>query len=184
MHEKPRILSTRTLAQTRVFHIEELDLRFSNGREVTFERLRGAASGAVLIVPVVDDETVLLVREYAAGLDRYELSFPKGLVEEGETAEQAANRELMEEAGYAAGKLSHVISMSLAPAYLDHITHVVMAEDLYEKRLVGDEPEAIEVVPWKIAAMDELIQRDDFSEARSMAALYIVKQQLSDRKAG
>jgi ADP-ribose diphosphatase len=183
MSEKPRILSSRTLARTRVFHIEELELRFSNGAEVTYERLRGSAGGAVLIVPLLDDQTVLLVREYVAGLDRYELSFPKGLVEKDESTEQAANRELMEEAGYAAGKLTHLMSMSLAPAYLDHMTHVVMAEDLYERRLPGDEPETIEVVPWKISAMDELTSRDDFSEARSIAALYIVKQQLADRKA-
>jgi ADP-ribose diphosphatase len=54
----------------------------------------------------------------------------------------------------------------------------VLASDLYEKRLDGDEPEPIEVVPWKISALDELMKCKDFTEARSVAALYRVRDLL------
>jgi hypothetical protein len=53
---------------------------------------------------------------------------------------------------------------------MSHQTHLVLARDLYEERLPGDEPEELEVVPWKLDALDQLILREDFSEGRSIAA--------------
>ena len=61
MRNKPRILNTQTLAKTRLFHIEQIDLRFANGVETRFERLISSPQGAVLIVPMLDDDTFLLV---------------------------------------------------------------------------------------------------------------------------
>jgi ADP-ribose diphosphatase len=57
-------------------------------------------------------------------------------------------------------------------------THMVLARDLYPERLPGDEPEELEVVPWKLARLHELILREDFSEGRSIAALFIAKEWL------
>jgi ADP-ribose diphosphatase len=54
----------------------------------------------------------------------------------------------------------------------------VLASELYPNRIDGDEPEPIEVVPWKIASMDELLKLQDFTEARSIAALYMVRDLL------
>lgn len=178
--KKPEILSTQTLAQTRLFRIEQVDLRFSNGVEVQYERLKGsrASGGAVMVIPMLDEDTVLLIREYAAGIERYELALPKGLIEVDEDVLQAANRELMEEVGYAAGQLSHLTSLSLAPGYLGHITQVVLARELRPQRLEGDEPEAIEVVPWSLGRLHELVQREDCTEARSIAALFMYRERL------
>ncbi|MGA7802462.1 MAG: ADP compounds hydrolase NudE [Gammaproteobacteria bacterium] len=179
MVKKPDILNIETIAQTRLFTIEQLDLRFANGVEVQFERIRGSAAGAVLIVPMVDADRVLLIREYAAGSERYELGLPKGRVEDGEDLLAAANRELMEEVGYGARRLRLLKSLSLAPGYLSQTTHVILAQDLYAERMPGDEPEEIEVVPWQLSRLDELLMRDDCTEARSIAALYLVRETLN-----
>jgi len=69
-------------------------------------------------------------------------------------------------------------SLSLAPGYLGHVTHIILAQELSEHREEGDEPEEIEVVPWKIDEIDQLLERDDFAEGRSVAALYLLKQVL------
>ncbi|MDX1813056.1 MAG: NUDIX domain-containing protein, partial [Gammaproteobacteria bacterium] len=95
----PKILKQSTIAKTRIFEIEQMDLQFSNGVEVQYERLRSNPNGAVLVVPLLDDDTVLLIREYAAGVQRYELALPKGRVENNEDPLDAANREIMEEVG-------------------------------------------------------------------------------------
>jgi len=172
----PEILAQRTVARSRLFQIEELDLRFSNGELRTFERLASRGPGAVLVVPMLDDQTVLLIREYAAGLERYELTLPKGLIDPGETAVQAANRELMEEVGYGARQLTPLTTLSLAPGYLAHQTQIILARELYPERRDGDEPEPLDVIPWPLARLTELLQRDDFSEARSVAALFLASQ--------
>lgn len=160
------------------YRMERLDLEFSNGERRQFERLHGRGHGAVIVVPMLDADTVLLVREYAAGFHRYELGLVKGRVDAGETAEQAADRELKEEAGYGARSLLRLRELTLAPTYMSHTAQLVIARDLYPERLPGDEPEPLELVPWKLDALHELILREDFSEGRSIAALFIAREWL------
>jgi len=180
-HKLPTIHQTKIVASSRLFKIEALDLEFSNGEKRQYERLVSRGVGAVLIIPVLNDDTVLLIREYAAGTERYELAFPKGKVEKGEQILDAANREIMEEVGYESANLRVLKSLSLAPGYLGHVTHIILAENLTERREEGDEPEEIEVVPWKLSEIDQLIERDDFAEGRSVAALYLLQQTMKIR---
>jgi len=184
MPKKPQILNVKTVAKTRLFKVEALDLKFSNGVAVQYERLKTSSYGAVLAVPMIDDETVLLIREYAAGVDRYELALPKGRIEAGEDVLGAANREMMEEVGYGARQLTLLKALTSAPGYSSQQTHVVLAEALYEQRLPGDEPEEIEVVPWQLSKLDELFQRDDCTEARSIVALYMARDLIAKRGCG
>jgi len=158
--------------------VEVLDLEFSNGERRRFHRQKPHGHGAVVVVPMLDDETVLLVREYAAGVHRYELGLVKGRIDAGESPVQAADRELQEEAGYGAHRLEVLRALSLVPTYMSHQSWLVLARDLYPQRLPGDEPEELEVVPWKLDALDQLMLRDDFSEGRSLAALFIAREWL------
>lgn len=158
--------------------VEELDLEFSNGERRLYHRAPASGHGAVIVVPMLDDDTALLIREYAAGTHRYELGLVKGKIDEGETPEEAANRELKEEAGYGARSLTVLRRISLAPTYMGHETVLVLARDLYEERLQGDEPELLDVLPWRLDALHELILAEEFSEGRSIAALFLVKEWL------
>lgn len=185
MADKPEILDTRTVAQSRLFRVEAVDLRFSNGTEVTFERMRGSGRvGAVIIVPVAADGSLKLIREYGVGTERYELGLPKGRVEPGEDMLEAANREIMEEIGYAAERLTPLRALSLAPGYFGHRTQIVLAEGLYPDPAPGDEPEPLEVVDWPLAELESLVLEDDFSEGRSIAALYLARDFLRQRDGG
>lgn len=177
MKRKPIIHKHEIVAQSKLFSIEEVHLEFSNGEERIYERLRGKRKmGAVMIVPFLDDETILLIREYAVGTERYELGFPKGLIEPNESPEQAGNRELMEEVGYGANEIKEVFQLSTAPGYMGSKMITVFAKGLYEKRLPADEPEPIEVVPWKLSELHSLLNEPDFNEARCIAALYLIMQ--------
>jgi len=181
MPKKPEILDQRIVANSRLFKVEALHLQFSNGTEAHYERLVSSSHGAVLVIAVTADEEALLIREYAAGTHRYELGLPKGRIEHGEDPLEAANRELREETGHGARRLQHLTSLTLAPGYLDHATHVILACDLYPERLPGDEPEPIEVVKWPLDQLTELLARDDLTEARSIAALFLARQHLTEQ---
>lgn len=160
------------------YRMERLDLEFANGERRNYERLHGRGRGAVVVVPLLDDDTVLLVREYAAGVHRYELGLVRGRIDADESPEQAADRELQEEAGYGARSIKVLRSLSLAPSHMSQQTHLVIARDLYPQRLPGDEPEELEVLPWKLDALHELVLREDFSEGRAIAALFIAREWL------
>ncbi len=176
MKELPKILDQRWVEPR--FKLRQLDLEFSNGATRTFECIPSKGTGAVVIVPLADADTVLLSIEYAAGLHRYELGLPRGRIDAGESPEEAANRELKEEIGFGAGKLTTLRSVSLAPAFMAHQTHVVVAEELFEERLPGDEPEPIDVRPWPLDELHDLLLREEFSEGRAIAALFMAREWL------
>jgi len=181
MPKAPIIHATRPIDASRFLRAEQVDLEFSNGQKRTFERLKSSGLGAVIIVPMQDDDTVLLVREYAVGIDRYELGLPKGRLDRDETVEQGADRELKEEVGFGARELHILGRLSLSPAYMTAMTHVVLARELYPQRLAGDEPEELEVVPWKLSELHRLLEQPDVTEGRSIAALFIAREYLAGR---
>jgi len=178
MQKPPTIHAIHPVTSSRLFHVEELHLEFSNGERRIYERLANRGNGAVLIVPLLDDDTLLLIREYSAGSGRYELGFPKGKVERGEDVLDAANREIMEEVGYGARDLQLLRRVSLSPGYMQHHTHLILARDLYPHRVDGDEPEPLEVVPWILSEAADLLLQDDFTEGRSLLALYLAQDWL------
>ena len=178
--KKPQILSVRTAARSRLFHIESVQLKFANGSRREFERIAaGPLPGTALVVAMPDPATVLLVREYAVGLDRFELSLPMGRIERGESAVAAANRELMEETGFRASHLRPLQTLTLAPCILGYQAEVVLATELTQCARDGDEPEALEVVYWPIARLDQVATTGEISEARTLSALFLARSILA-----
>jgi len=183
MKNKPKILKQTMHSQSRLFGIEKVDLEFSNGQQRQYERIIAPGAGAVLIIPVLDNEHVIMIREYSVGTERYELVFPKGKIDPGEEVLQAANRECMEEIGYRATQLTPFGKMTIAPGYLGFITHIVLAENLLNEKQEGDEPEELEQLICNIHNIQHLIQHENLTEARSIAALYQVRDLLLQRQA-
>ncbi|HMB57261.1 MAG TPA: ADP compounds hydrolase NudE [Arenimonas sp.] len=175
------LIHAREEVESGGYRRETLDLEFSNGERRRYERLKSRGHGAVMIAAIPEPGTILLIREYAAGVHRYELGLPKGRMDAGEGILEAANRELKEETGFGARKLTHLRSITLAPGYMTHEIQLVLAEDLYPERLPGDEPEELEIVPWKLDALHELVLREDCSEGRSLAGMFIVREILANR---
>ncbi|GAM63841.1 ADP compounds hydrolase nudE [Vibrio ishigakensis] len=179
---KPQILDKQEVARSRLFCIESLDLEFSNGEKRTYERMKPSGRNAVMIVPVTADGDLLLVREYAAGTESYELGFPKGLIDEGETEVEAANRELKEEIGFGANQFTPLKEVILAPSYFSSRMTLFLAKDLYPESLIGDEPEPLEVVKWPLAQANDLLTHLDFCEARSISALMLAQRLLAEEQ--
>ncbi|MCW8933704.1 MAG: ADP compounds hydrolase NudE [Gammaproteobacteria bacterium] len=182
MHNKPKILKRNIHSKSQLFTIEQVDLEFSNGVQRQYERIIAPGAGAVLIIPVIDKTHVIMIREYSVGTERYELVFPKGKIDNNEDVYQAANRECMEEIGYRAAKLTKLGEMTIAPGYLGFITHLVLAEGLQVEKCQGDEPEELEQVICNINDIETLLEKENLSEARSIAALYKVRDILLQRE--
>ena len=177
----PSIIQSQIVASSQLFSIESLDLLFSNGERRTFERLPKRGREAVIICAVTANHEVVLIREYMAGLHKYELALPKGRVDPGESLSFAANRELKEEAGHGARSITHLRELSLAPGQMGFSIHAMLATDLYAESLPGDEPEPLEVVYWPLDRINELIFSAELSEARSIATLKMAEVALDGK---
>ncbi|WP_040976787.1 ADP compounds hydrolase NudE [Necropsobacter massiliensis] len=175
--KKPEILSVSVAAKSRIFEIQAVELKFSNGAYRVYERFKPSSRAAVLILPV-DGQELLMIREYAVGTERYELGFPKGLMDPGETPQQSANRELKEEIGLGANSLTHLRTVNSSPSFMNNPMHIFVARDFYPCKLEGDEPEPLQLVRYPLANIDELLQQPDFSEARNLTALYSLRDYL------
>lgn len=181
MRKLPEITATNIIASSSLFRIEQVHLTFSNGEQRIFERIRSKNPhfGAVMIAPITHDNHIILAREYAVGTEQYELSLPKGIIEQDETPEAAANREMQEEIGMAAEEFHHLGTLSAAPNYFAANMDVVLAHNLHPAILPGDEPEPIEAVYWPIDDITTLITDGHITEARAIAALYLTTEWLA-----
>lgn len=185
MRQKPTVLAREIVASSRLFRVEEVQLRFSNGVERTYERLvgRGAGYGAVMIVAMIDSDHALLIEEYCGGTDEYELSLPKGLIEPGEDVLAAADREAQGRSRFRRPPVGAHHRAVAVPGYMSQKIQVVLATELYEERLEGDEPEPMRVDRVNLRRLSQLAQNEQFSEGRALAALYLVRDLLTQRGA-
>lgn len=180
----PTIHGIKTVSAGNRFELEQMDLTFSNGERRIYERLKQKGHGAVIVVPVNDQDEVLMIREYAAGTERYELGLVKGRIDPGEEPLDAANRELREEIGLAADKLTKLRQLSVMPGYMAHQTHVVLAQSLHSSPLVGDEPEPLDVVPVPLSDLEHVLFDETCSDGRCLASLLMAKHWLVAQVSG
>ncbi len=179
-----RRISERVKFQGRKFTIKDVTVRHDNGKEFTYEVNESEKrSIGAMILAIDSKKRAVLVREYFAGTDRYELSLPKGRTDEGETAVQSASRELSEETGYKAGKVILLSVMTSTPGYSNHQTHVYLATNLTRgKPTGGDEVEALEVVLMPLEKAVALAFEGKITEARAIAGLLMAKQLIDSGK--
>ncbi|MXP67861.1 ADP compounds hydrolase NudE [Pantoea sp. Aalb] len=175
--EKPNIINVEVVACSQLFTIEAVDLTFSNGVRRIYERMKPCDHEAVMIVPILG-YNLILIQEYAVGLDSYQLTFPKGRIDFGENAFEAADRELKEEVGFGAARIEVLGKLTMAPSYFSHRMTIVVAEGLYERKLQGDEPEPLIIYRWPLDNLLELLNKPDFREARNVSALFMVREWL------
>nr|WP_314266736.1 ADP compounds hydrolase NudE [uncultured Moellerella sp.] len=178
--KKPKILNIQNIAHSNLFSIQSVDLEFSNGEKRVYERMRPAKREAVLIIPIIDDH-LILISEYAVGIENYELGFPKGAIDSGETPLEAAQRELKEEIGFGANRIEQLAKLTISPSYFSSKMNILIAQDLYNEKLEGDEPEPLIQTRWPIARMMELLDHPDFNEARNISALFYAERYLNNQ---
>jgi ADP-ribose pyrophosphatase len=124
----------------------------------SFQRVH--CKGIAVIVPVTHENEVLLVRQFRPPLNGYVIEFPAGLNDKGETLEQAARRELIEETGYAAGELVFLTDGPMSSGASGEILTGYLAKDL-RFRGVGerDETEDIEVLKIPIPDLETTLSK-------------------------
>lgn len=143
---KPRpwkTLSRRPIYENAWMHLREDVAELPDSRTTIYGVV--TFGDCVGIVPFVDNEHVLLVRQYRyVQGENHRWEIPTGGVHEGETLEQAAQRELAEEAGYRAGRLIHISSYYTSKCICDETAHLYVGKDLAPASAPPDETEFLE----------------------------------------
>jgi len=173
-------ISKKIVYESPYFNIVDVEIEFTPNLTRHYEIIE--KNDTSMIVPINAKDEVILIREYFYAADERQIALPKGRIEKGQNALDAANRELQEEIGYKAGKLEKLGVLTISPGYYTQKTHVFLAQELTESRLPGDEDEEIEVLPMALERVEELIESGEIAEARVIAALYLAKKFLTKSK--
>lgn len=131
------------------------------------------SSSWVNVIPLTPDEQVVMVRQYRHGTRDVTLEIPGGLVEDDDTPEQAAVRELMEETGYGPGQVTELGSVHPNPAIQNNRCYTFLASGVMPQgEQHQDDREDIEVVLVPLNRIPSLIRNGDITHALVIAAFY------------
>ena len=171
-------LASKLLCTSPIFRVYEEEILLTNDKQVKYSVVR--KKGAVVIIPLNENEEVVLVDQYRHPTGRSMLELPAGGIEDDETDPAAACiRELQEEIGFKPTKLTLLNSSFPVPGYSDEYYYFYLAEGLVPSRLEADPDEFIDVVtlPFAVALNDARIRED----GKSLLGLFLAQEHISKR---
>jgi ADP-ribose pyrophosphatase len=170
------LLKSEIVYQGRAFTIRIDTLRLPDGRKTKVDIV--AHVGSVIILPLDANGHLLFVRQYrhATGLELLEL--PAGTFDEGETPEACAMREVREETGMAAGRLTALGGFYLAPGYSTEYMYVYLATELRYDPLEADADEFLSVEQIPLTEVLAMFERGEIPDAKSLAAFLLARKHL------
>ncbi|HWI62477.1 MAG TPA: NUDIX hydrolase, partial [Symbiobacteriaceae bacterium] len=143
-------------------------VRTAEGKEFTRDVV--AHPGAIVIV-AVEGGDLLFVRQYRYAAGESLLELVAGTREPGEEPDVTAAREIQEEIGYKAGKLTKLGEFYSAPGFCSELLHLYLAEDLTPSRLPGDEDEEIEVERYSLQEALRMALAGELRDAKTLAGV-------------
>lgn len=164
-----KVLDSRAVYHGRVFDLREDTLQYADGHAAPYAYLQHP--GACAIVPFLDDETVLLIKQYRHAAREVIWEFPAGTLDKGEDLEMCARRELTEETGYIAKDMAYWGKMMSLPSCTDEVIHIFKAWNLTSANQNLDDDEILTVHAVKINAALEMVKTGEITDAKTMSCL-------------
>lgn len=165
-----KLLDKKTVYKGQRIVVEELHYENPRTNEVLY-REHVLAGHAAIIMPVTENGNLIMIREPRTPIQKTVLSFPAGMLEEGETPEEGAIRELEEETGYKARYIKKLREVYPEIAYSDEKTIIFLAKDFEKTQRHLDETEDIEVVEVPIEEAKKLLDSGDLKSSCEIVAL-------------
>lgn len=148
-------LGSRRLFDSRYLHLRVDDVRLPSGRES--ERHVLERNPSVVVIPVTDDDHVLLIRQYRYAAGRHFIELPAGMIDAGESAEEAVTRELREETGHEPGRLRTLATVYLSPGFTDEQSTFILAEGCRPVESESDPDEPMQIARVPVADIPDLL---------------------------
>lgn len=168
-----RTLSTEQVFDGKIVKVFIDDIRLPDGREARWERV--IHPGAVGIVPLLSDQTIVLVRQYRHATGKVLLEIPAGKLEEGERPEVCARRELAEEVGYRAGEMVKLAEFYNSPGYSDEYFHLFLARELDEGQAEAEPDEFLQVKAVHLEEAFDMISTGEVRDAKTIIGITLTK---------
>ena len=179
MREIP--FSKETVYHGKVVHLECWQVTCPNGKPALREVI--VHVGAAAIVPVFEDGTTLLVRQHRVPVDRITYELPAGKLDSpDEDPLECAVRELQEETGYTAGRMTLLTSLLTTPAFCTEKIGIFMAQDLTPGETDFDEDEFLKPVRLPLEEAAEMVMRGEIRDGKTVCGILMAREALRRQK--
>lgn len=166
-----RTLSSRPVYANKWISVREDLVALPDGRTTVYGVV--SCGHCVGVLPFVDPDTVLLVRQYRYVAGRPTWEMPTGGVHAGETLEQAAQRELAEETGHRARHLAHVSTYHTSKSVVDETAHLFLAEGLHRADTAPDDTEFIDVSAFPFDTVLRMVLDGEIVDSMTVVAVLL-----------
>lgn len=138
--------------------------------------------GAVGVIPITEDNSIVLVKQYRKAVERFLLEIPAGKLELNEEPRETALRELKEETGYSANKVEYLIEFYTSPGFTNEKIYLFLATDLIKGEAQPDDGEFIEYEKYKIEDLVKMMDRGDIKDSKTIIAINFAKRYLDKKQ--
>ncbi len=142
-----------------------------NGKHATREYMDHP--GAVAVVPFIDKNTIVMVKQYRHPVGKVTLEVPAGKIDKGEKPRSCVGRELEEETGFRARKIIKLNSFWPTPAFANEVIHIYAATDLKPTRQNPDEDEFIDAIRVKFSDALKMVKAGKIQDSKTVIALLL-----------
>ena len=168
MKTAPQTLSTESIYKGKIFDVIESEILHD---DLKYKREIVVHKGSAVMVPVFDDGTVALVRQYRYAAEKFLLEIPAGTLNKDEDPEKAALRELEEEIGVRAERIEKLIEFYVSPGFLTEKMHLYLVTELSDSSQNLDEDEILTIERYSFADAFDLIRSGEIQDAKTIIGL-------------
>ncbi len=169
-------IESTTVFEGRVFSVTKDRVRLPHGVETTLDVVQHR--GSVVLVPMPDESSVVLVRQYRHAIGQHVWELPAGSVDPGEDADVAALRECHEEIGMLADHAERIASLYPSPGYTTEVMHFYRLTGLHTPAhsAAQDEDEHLEPRTFTLDQLRDAVGRGEITDMKTVAALQVLER--------
>ncbi len=175
MANTPESLSSELIYKGKVFDIRVDEIREG---DIEYKRDIVVHKGSAVVIPVFEDGTVALVRQYRHAAGKYLLEICAGTLNAGEDPEIGARRELEEEIGVTAGKMEKLCEFYVSPGFLTEKMHLYLATDLTETAQNLEADEILTVERHHLSDLFEMVKSGQIEDAKTIIGITLAATRL------
>jgi ADP-ribose pyrophosphatase len=175
-------LESETVYEGSWIRVRRDRVRMSGGREGTREIVEHPP--VVVLVPVDTNSDILMVRQYRKAIERELIELPAGGIEDGESVEEAANRELVEETGYTAKSIERMGTIYPTPGISDETMHLLLMSDLTGDGHPTEPEDELECRAYSLDEAVGMVKRGELMDAKTVAGLLLYHAMRRGNEAG
>src|SRR5215204_3894700 len=172
---KPETISSESIYKGKIFDIRIDEIHEG---EIEYKREIVVHKGSCVVIPVFEDGTAALVRQYRHAAGKYLLEICAGTLNAGEDPEIGARRELEEEIGVRAAKIEKLTEFYVSPGFLTEKMHVFLATELTETQQNLEEDEFLTIERHSILTLLDMIRNGVIEDAKTIAGIFITGARL------